>query len=273
MDAFGSKCKDPDATLETKISPNGKWFTASCFRDYMGEYSPVHVVSIDHSKEWKIYFQDYALQRSNHRDDLILPYHWSKDGQYFYAVTPSRLSGCCWIGGNYILLVRLNLETGEQVALLNGSDYDKYVPITFTISDNDRYLLFTPVSHQLYDVAVQDLLTLSTQTLSLKYPGAIDLSYAIMSADNTKIVMPLFKQHEFNDFRVTSIVMIDIATGKQTLLISSLKEGTELFPIRFQDATQVLFSSVKPDDGRNQSSAEFWLLNIQSGALQKADSP
>ena len=56
MDAFGSKCKDPDATLETKISPNGKWFTASCFRDYMGEYSPVHVVSIDHSKEWKDLF-------------------------------------------------------------------------------------------------------------------------------------------------------------------------------------------------------------------------
>lgn len=273
MDSSGSKCTDPNAILDTRISPNSKWFTAACFKPYMEGFSPLHVVSIDHSKEWKIYFRDFILPGSNHHDDIIIPYHWSKDGKYFYVVTPSRLSGCCWLGGYYVLLVRLNLETGEQVALLNGSDYDKYVSITFTISDNDRYLLFTPVSHQPYDVAVQDLSTLTTQTFSLNYPGAIDLTYAIMSDDNTKIVMPLFKQHEFNDFRVTSIVMIDLATDKQTLLISSLKEGNELFPIRFQDTTYVLFSSIKPDDSHDQSSAEFWLANIQTGALQKVENP
>jgi hypothetical protein len=71
------------------------------------------------------------------------------------------MSGCCWKGLRNVLLVRLDLETGEQMEILS-SDF----AFDFIISDSDRYIAFTPHSGQLYDFAVLDLETQETQEVT-----------------------------------------------------------------------------------------------------------
>src|SRR6185503_6500923 len=97
------------------------------------------------------------------------------------AVAGSRLSGCCWIGGKYILLLRLDLETGFVEQLLNTTDPSTTLRNSFTISEDDRYLLFTPVTDQPYDFIVLDLYSEETRTVRLEERGYINLEFAIMS--------------------------------------------------------------------------------------------
>jgi hypothetical protein len=47
---------------------------------------------------------------------ILLSHHWSNDGTFVRCIA----NDCIWvllIGGQYVLLVRLNLETGEQTEL------------------------------------------------------------------------------------------------------------------------------------------------------------
>ena len=206
IEAFDSLCigsKKDFYTIGSKdihgieISPNGKWIAATCYWENGKEESPLQVSSIDRSRDWKIYYSDYIFSRykidlSLSRDDGVIPYHWSKDGRFLFATVGSRLDGCCWIGGRYVLLVRLNLETGEQIALLNAEYYTAYT-FDFIISGSDRYLLFTPPSNQLYDFAILDFQTWETQEVFLKFQKDIDVAYAIISPDDDKVIFPLFK--------------------------------------------------------------------------------
>jgi hypothetical protein len=231
------------------------------------------VVSLDRSKDWKIYYRDYVKSKSEYfYEDIITPYRWSKDGRFLYAVAWSRQLGCCWLGGQYILLVRLNLETGDQVALLNDTNYDN-LKLTFQISNSERYLLFTTHWWHPYDLVVLDLQTWKTRTIPLKHEGELDVNYALMSPNEGQIILPLFKQLEFNDYRVHALLLFDLATGHQRLLISGLKPDAELYPVRFEDAQTVLLSSKKPDDSYDQQTATSWLLDLNSGELRKGDAP
>ena len=253
--------------MGSEISPDGKWIAAECFRENETNDSPLRVVSMDRSKDWKIYYRDYAHGEDYGPRNIIEPYRWSKDGKYLYAMSGSIASGCCWLGIRYILLVRLDLETGQQLELLEGG-------FDFKISDSDRYLMFTPPTYQKYDFAILGLQTWKTREIFLKFSKDFDLIYFVMSPADDKIVLPLFQQVEFNDYEVVSIGIIDLTTNKQKVLISGLKRGNELFPIRWVDATHVLLSDTGPDWGQvSQSSAKFWLLNIDSTQLTEAQGP
>lgn len=143
FEAVGTLCTEAKDIHEVEISPNGKWIAATCYWENDIQDSPLQIASLDGSKDWKIYFRSYKTGDVFDRHDEVLPYHWSKDGRFLFATVGSRFSGCCWIGGRYVLLVRLNLETGEQVALLNTEHYSANA-FDFIISDSDRYLLFSP---------------------------------------------------------------------------------------------------------------------------------
>lgn len=275
--AFGALCANIREIFKSEISPNGKWIAIECIGENETQDSPLRVTSIDHSKDWKIYYRDYIKGNQDYGSkNIIIPYRWSKDGKFLYTVSPTNASGCCWIGGKYVLLVRLNLETGEQIELLNASDPSSHSPLTFTISDNDRYLIYnssTTQEYGLYDFAILDLLSQKTQVIKLKFLKYINLDFAVMSLDENKIVMPLFENVEFNDFRVVSICLIDLTTGKQELLISDLKQENELYPIRWVDADHVLLSNANPDVWYDQASAEYWLLDIHTSQLVKTEKP
>ena len=267
IEAFGPLCTNANHTLDSEISPDGKWISAECFRENNTEDSPLRVVNSDRSKDWEIYFRDYWGNNYGAKN-IFIPYRWSKDGKYLYAVSPTIESGCCWIGGEYVLLVRLSLETGKQEELLSADQ-----SITFTLSEDDRYLLFTPPTYQPYDFAILDLVTRKTRTLDLKFSGDLNLAYAVISPTADKILLPLFEQLEFNHFKVKSIALIDLTTGKQKLLISGLKPEAELYPVRWVDADWVLMSDLPPGQWHYQAIPKYWLLNINSAQMIKTQQP
>ncbi|MBI5294051.1 MAG: hypothetical protein HY869_01145 [Chloroflexi bacterium] len=274
IEAFGALCIGAKKISSSEISPDGKWIAAMCYDENGKGESPLQIVSIDRSQEWKIYYNNYAKSGLfGDRHDGIIPYRWSKDGKFLYAVAGSRLSGCCWIGGKYVLLVRLSLETGEQIEIINGTDFGSDPPFSFTISEDDRYLLFTPITDQTYDIAVLDLLSNEIRTVRLENPKPINLEYAVLSPDGNIIVMPLFRNIEFNDYLVEEIALIDLALNQQKTLISDLGENGELYPIRWIDENHVLLCSKNPSLSYNQSTLEYWSLNISTGLRERVEKP
>ena len=275
IEAFDSLCVGAKEISMAEISPNGKWIAALCYWENGKEESPLQVVSLDRSREWKIYYRDHGKGHSGDRHDGIMPYRWSKDERFLYAVAGSRESGCCWIGGKYILLVRLNLETGLVEELLNTTDPGTTLRNSFTISEDDQYLLFTPLTEQPYDIAVLNLLSGETRVVKLEEPKPINLEFAIMSPHEDKIVLSIFKNIEFNDYAVESLVLIDLSLNEQRILVSDLKENEELYPIRWIDMEHVLISSANPNAPHYfyEPPIEHWSLNINTGERKIVDKP
>lgn len=266
FEAFGPLCNDINFSPETEISPDGRWIAATCFGENNTFDSPLRVVSLDRSKDWKIYYRDFL--KGNAGYDVrysLFPYRWSKDGRFLYSAAWSNESGCCWLGLRYRLLVRLNLETGEHIELLNSTDYFSASAFDFTISENDRYLLFTPPTLQPYDFAILDLQTWETRTVNLDFPRYIDLTLALISPAGDKIVMPLFIHVEYNFHRSDSIGLVDLSTETQRLLITEIKPDETYYPIRWVDANHILIGhrilSGKPSV---QQQINYWLLNINT---------
>ena len=184
----------------------------------------------------------------------------------------SKLEGCCWTGGIYVLLIQLNLETGEQKELLNATDYAADLPISFTISEDDRYLLFTPTTQQPYDFSILDLLSLEKRIVDLDVQKPVDLSYAIMSPDDEGIVLPLYKLADLG-YVVDSIVLINLSTNQQKVLVSDLQPGEELFPLRWLDDEHVLLSDMIPGDWVGKPEAKYWSLDTNTGERERVEKP
>ena len=272
IEAFDSLCIGAKEISKAELSPNGQWIAALCYWENGKEESPLQVVSIDHSKEWKIYYRDFSKDGPGDRKDGIMPYRWSKDGKYLYAVAGSRESGCCWTGGKYVLLVRLNLETGEQLELLNSTDYGTDLPISFSMPESDRYLLFTPTTEQSYDFSILDLASGATKVVKLDTQKPVNLEYAVMSPHDDKIVLPLYRLVDFL-FVIDSIVLIDLVLNEQRILIADLKEGDELYQIRWIDKEHVLISNMIPGDWIGKPEAVYWSLDINTGEREKVENP
>jgi hypothetical protein len=282
-EALGNICIGAKDIYALEISPNGKWLAANCYSENGTEKSPLQASSIDGSQNWKIYYSDYILNSisdkmglSLDRHDGVIPKYWSKDGKYLFATVGSRLDGCCWIpGSRNVLLVRLNLETGEQAALLRTDYYSANV-FSFIISDSDRYLFFTPPSYNLpYDFAVLDFQTWETQEIFLKVSGGVHMDYAKLSPKEDKVILPIFKYNSYNDydsfdnFYPDSIVLIDLVSGKQNILISDIKPEEELFPTQWIDDNHVLISNVNPVYNSGDKTERRWILDINSGELEE----
>jgi len=268
-EALENFCLGAKEIYAPEISPNGRWIAANCYSENGTEESPLQVSSIDGSQNWKFYLSDYKEIGSYDRHDGIIPYHWSQDGKFLYSIVGQRSSGCCWKGLRFVLLIRLNLETGEQIEILNtGYIFD------FVISDDDRYITFTPPQGQSYDFAVLDLATWRTKEFTIGFSETIDIFYSVMSPSADKIVLPLFENIEFNDYFINSIGLVDLTTGKQEVLISGLTQESELYPVRWLDDSHVLLSNTNPKFSQDgQSAVEYWLLNIVTREMEKQDNP
>lgn len=271
-EAFGPLCNG--RASDSTVSPDGQWITVECVGTLDNPNTHLRIVSMDRTKDWKIYFGDYAKGSQYDHKDTIVPYRWTKDGRFLFAVSPTKFEGCCWMGG-YGLLVRLNLETGDQVAILNVIDTRDSLgipAINFAISDDDRYLIYVPPLSE-DRLIVQDLLTWEAKEITIEFQNEIDAFYVLLSPDLDKIVLTLF---QFNDdeyvYQVDAIGLIDLTTGEQKKLISNLDKP--LYPFQWVDADHVLLTTT----GRHQwnnlpPENEFWLLNIQTAELTKVENP
>ena len=273
--AFGPVCGSSNI-YGSEISPNGKWVATICIGENGTEDSSLEVISIDRSKVWKMYYHDYVRRNIGYdHHDSLLPYRWSKDGRFLYAFAGSRLSGCCWAGHRNTLLVRLNLETGEQVEFLNATDYAFL--FDFIISDSENYLIFTPLANRFNELTIWDLQTGKSRTVIIKFEYPMDLYYAIISPDEEKIIVPLFKFYDADsEFKLDSIALMDLRTNEQKLLISGLSPKEELYPVRWLDDHQVLLNTVAPyyrDYPTYKDTAEDWIVNTNTGELVKAEKP
>jgi hypothetical protein len=269
-------CIDSIKIADWEISPDGNWLAAECYAEGGKEESPLQVISIDRSKEWKIYYRDFAIGSiKGDRNDIIKPYRWSKDGKYLYAVAVSRLDGCCWIGGEYVLLIRLNLETGFQEDLINGTDFSTSLANSFTISENDRYLLFTPLTKQPYDFVIFDLTSMESRMIKLTESKPINMEFAVMSQNNNLVVLPVFQKDEqielSNIYLFDSIILIDLDHKTQKDLITGLPAGEEFYPIRWTDGSHVILSNQDPTLPYDKSKLIFWILDINTGQRVKTD--
>jgi hypothetical protein len=277
IEAFGPLCIGSKDIYRIEVSPDGKWIAAACYAENGKEESPLQVTTIDRSHDWKIYYSDHIfssylekLGLGLDRHDAVVPYHWSKDGRFLYAVVGSRLEGCCWVnGGRYVLLIRLNLETGEQVALLNTDYYSAYT-FTSIFSDGDRYLLFTPPSNQPYDFAILDLQTWETQEVFLNPNKAVSAAYARFSPKENRLIFPIF-YFEPNDenYYVDSIVVVDLTTREQDTLITGITPEKQLFPIRWIDDSHILLSNINPVYDESNQTERHWLLDINSRQVEE----
>ena len=274
-EALGNFCLGAKEIYTPEISPNGKWIAANCFWENGTEESPLQASSIDGLKNWKIYLSDYKEIGSYFHLDSIIPYHWSQDGKFLYAIVGQRFSGCCWKGLRFTLLIRLNLETGEHIEILNTGSNTGYI-FDFVISDDDRYITFTPPQGQSYDFAVLDLATWKTKEFKIEFSETLDIFYSVLSPRADKIVLPLFENIDFNDhdYFINSIGLVDLTTGKQEVLISGLTQERELYPVRWLDDSHVLLSNTDPKLNQDsQSAVKYWLLNIVTREMEKQDNP
>jgi hypothetical protein len=268
LDALNHVCV-PNTPMEGwETSPNGKWMATGFYSDDEKD-SLLQVVRMDCAKVWKVALSKYRENDPIDHHDIFIPERWSRDGKFLYADIGQRMSGCCWKGLRSVILVRLDLETGEQTEILS-SDF----AFDFIISDSDRYIAFTPPSGQPYDFAVLDQETQKIQEVTLEFRDNIDLIYAVMSPHEDKIVLPLFQNIEYDSFFVDSIALVDLTTGNQELLVSGLTQEKELYPVRWADENHVLLSNIDPKfDQENQATAQYWLLNIDSHKLEETEKP
>ena len=189
------ECEAPSRFFKAEISPDCNWIAMVC-EGKTGEIGGyLRVVNLQGEGNWAIRISDYANVRGYDSRDMVYPFHWSQGGKYLYATSPSKFSGCCWLGYG-TLLVRLNLETGQQTEIVNVRDFHPSTPaIDFSFSPKDRYLLYIPqdANHVLY---ILDLLTWKARGIELDYERLVAAGYTLMSNYEDKVIFSDFRHGE-----------------------------------------------------------------------------
>jgi hypothetical protein len=261
--AFGTVCDAPAEDWSAGLSPDGNWIAVSCRGSGGKDDSYLRILSLQGVHDWVIHFSDYVRNDYYDPHDEVAPFHWSNDGKYLYAISSSRLDGCCWIG-NYRLLVRLNLENGRQDELLNYDfPNDIPIPVDISISPNERYVLYIPQQGN-NDLYVLDLYTWKQRIIQLKYENT-GAGYTIMSEDGKKVALTLmeFPEEQQGDFTFGSIVLIDLESGSQRKLLSGMGFDDTPIPVKWEDDDHIL---LRHDD-------ELLLLNIHTAELEVLSNP
>jgi hypothetical protein len=191
---------------------------------------------------------------------VVAAFHWSHDGRYLYAASPSKADGCCWIGG-YSLLVRLNLEDGHQTEVVH---FGHSIPAAdFSFSPSDRYFLYIPQDGK-DKLFILDLLTGSTEVIRIEFENT-GAGYTLMSNNNEKIILMLreYPKEYQGDLTFGSLVVIDLRSGSQKKLLSGMEYEKTPRPVSWKDHDHVL---LRGDSG-------FWLLNTNTAELIQTTNP
>lgn len=259
LQPFGPICEPPTRVdSRGEFSPSGNWIAIRCEGIDEKVSSYLRVVNVENNKDWKISYVDYTKYAYLDRRGTFYPLHWSKDGKYLFVTAPSLGSGCCWIGWD-VILVRLDLDNGDQTEIAN---YEGVIPggLSFSISPSDRYVLSTPGS----DLKILDLTTWEEKTIAIRVRNG-SAGYPLMSPDETKVILMLreYPEELQGDLTFGSLVLIDLKSGLQKKLLSGIDFDEAPVPISWQDDKYVLLGNYDT----------FWLLNIKTAELTETEKP
>lgn len=176
----------------SNISPNGKWFAASCD----DKANSTLLVQNKEGIKWVLEFSNFVSKESPEGiSGSIEPKFWSTDGNYLYFTIGLGYSG----GGNYCFphpedvgdygLFRLNLKTGSWVAIVPATDSFPGYEIEFSPTGR-RYAI------TINGVTVTDLQT--GKTINIETNQAIErlgwspdgkyLAYSVASCDEQSVL-------------------------------------------------------------------------------------
>ncbi|MBL0347531.1 hypothetical protein [Candidatus Villigracilis affinis] len=252
-------CESPAYTSRSEISPDGNWIAVTCReeRDDVGSY--LHVFNIHDKQNWRVYFRDYAGGFYFDRNDMLYPFHWSKDGQSLYIVHPTRLDGTIGLGPGGTTLLKIDLPTGQTYEVINEiANMIETPQISFSFSQDDKFLLYIPQTSNSYKINILNLATHKARVIELKGNNLYGAGFTLWSSDNNKVILLLKDENG-----IYSLVLLDLVTSLQTALVNNMQN--ELYPVEWKDENIVILSSnyYTPDGG------EQWLLNIRNGEMTK----
>jgi WD40 repeat protein len=257
--ALGTICQPPARDYFVKMSPDGQWIAMECEGVDGGVDSYLQVVSLQGNKKWSIHYADYAKGTYYDRNNMIRPAHWSKDGKYLYVTSEDTGSGCCWIGWD-VLIVRLNLENGQQTTIANTIGE---TDMNISFSSSERYMLYIPQDGK-NNLYIWDTETAKQKVVNLEdtHAGA---GHTLMSDDTQKIILILrdYPKENQGDTTDASLVIVDLKSGLQKKLLSDIGYEKIPIPVHWQDNDHVF---VEKDN-------ELLLLNINTGELIGAVKP
>ena len=250
----GQVCEPPANDSHNELSPDGNWLAITCRGSTAILDSYLKVISVNEGKEWIINGIDYV------KDDILYPlrpYHWTSDGKYLFASSGTRVSGCCWIGWD-VLLVRLDLENGQQTEIANFVEEIPY-GLSFSISADDRYFLSTPFK----SLQILDLQTGEKREISIDVDDG-SVGFPLMSHDGSKVILMLreYPKEIQGDLTYGSLVLIDLDNGVQKILLSGMDFHETPIPVKWMDNENVLVEGNK-----------YWLLNVNTAELIETDKP
>lgn len=260
--AIGTICQPPARDYYAKISPDGKWIAMECRGEDGGVDSHLHVIDIQKEKEWIIHYADYANGTEYGRRNMIRVAYWTADGKYLYANSTDIGSGCCWIGGD-VLLVQLNLENGQQTVIANYIGAGPGLDFNFSISPSERYILYIPQDRE-NNLFIWDTQNSKQRNIKLEDTTA-GAGHTLMSSDEEKVILVLrdYPKEPQGDLTFGSLVLIDLKSGSLKKLLSSMDYHETPIPVSWQDNEHVLL----------QRNDEFLLLDINTGELSGAEQP
>ena len=255
------------AGTDNYVSPDQRWVAGAC--EEHAETGPpnvyLRVLAVDRSAEWII--DCNAITKGIYCDDRsnLRPFRWSADGRFLYAESPSIVGGCCWFGTSSAV-VRINLQTGAYVTIVNGyHDWGRITPFDFSISADDRFLMyFDPVqSHQLRLI---DLQSWTIRVIPLKHQNGIEGTNARMSPSGSQVILILSERSlnpEYDRERETVLIFIDLETQQQQRFFEMAKEPDWRFPIQWMDEDRVELSCSDNDPPECQG----WIFNVRTAEL------
>jgi len=163
-----------------------------------------------------------------------------------------------------MLLVRINLATGQQTEIANYMSDDGVMGVGFSISPGNRYVLITPQDGKA-NLYILDTYTWKQRVIKLNVNDRGSAGEALMSPNDKKVIL-VFREYPVEyqgDLTYGSVVLIDLENGSQTRLLSGMEFHDTPKPWGWQDNSHVLMY-----DGR-----DYWILDIQTAELIKTGKP
>lgn len=260
--AFGTICQPPASDYHAKISPDGQWIAMECRGVDGGVDSHLQVINIQKKNEWTIHYADYANGTEYGRRNMIRTAYWTADGKYLYVRSADLGSGCCWIGGD-VLLIRLNLEDGQKNVIANYIGKGPGLDFNFSISPSERYVLYIPQDRK-NSLHIWDTQS-SKQRVVILEDTTAGAGHTLMSSDDQKVILVLrdYPKEYQGDLTFGSLVLVDLKSGLQKKLLSGIEYEKTPIPVRWQDNEHVLLR-------RNN---EYLSININTGELTEVEQP
>ncbi len=253
IDTLDSACQPPSEEYGVELSPDGNWIAVVCKSKDIEMDSYLQVLNMQNNKGWSIHYADYSNGTEYDPRNMIRPFHWSTDGEYLYTASAAIGSGCCTVGWD-ILLVQLNLNTGEQISIVNLIE-EWHDMTDFSFSPSDKYLLYE-TNDNLHILEIQSL---KERIIELDAKNLTGAGHILMSNDDKKVLLVFqeYPEERQGDLTYGSLVIIDLESGTQKRLLSGIDYLDIPQPIDWDDDKHAI---LKDND-------KLWLLNIQTAEL------